>query len=110
MQYYAGITAKCAVGPAGKPCDGKESGQCTGEITLTQLDAATCKIEYDLKGATPGDHGEPHDYALGSGLFQRFQQESLRAGFQTVNFMGTAVNMNGQTKVYPKDNYQVRRF
>ena len=31
---------------------------------------------------------------------------SLRAGFQTVNFMGTAVNMNGQTKVYPKDNYQ----
>ena len=68
MKYYAGITAKCTVGPAGKPCDGKESGQCTGEITLTQLDAATCKIEYDLKGATPGDHGEPHDYALGSGL------------------------------------------
>ena len=57
MQYYAGITAKCTVGPAGKPCDGKESGQCTGEITLTQLDAATCKIEYDLKGGTPGDHG-----------------------------------------------------
>ena len=23
-----------------------------------------------------------------------------------MNFMGTAVNMNGQTKVYPKDNYQ----
>ena len=57
MTYYAGITAKCTVGPAGKPCDGKESGQCTGEITLTQLDAATCKIEYDLKGGKPGHHG-----------------------------------------------------
>ena len=45
MKYYAGITAKCTVGPAGKPCDGKESGQCTGEITLTQLDAATTTEE-----------------------------------------------------------------
>jgi|EP01043_Picozoa_sp_COSAG02_P009550 N-acetylglucosamine-6-sulfatase len=27
-------------------------------------------------------------------------------GFQTVDFFGTAVNINGVTKVYPKDNYQ----
>lgn len=27
-------------------------------------------------------------------------------GFQTVDFFGTAVNVNGVTKVYPKDNYQ----
>ena len=29
-----------------------------------------------------------------------------RFGFQTLSYFGSAVNMNGVTKIYPKDNYQ----
>jgi Cu/Zn superoxide dismutase/glutathione S-transferase len=58
MKYYSGLKATCSVGPAGKPCGGApETGTCTGEITLEQLDASTCKICYSLSGATPGKHG-----------------------------------------------------
>ena len=49
MAYYSGLKATCTVGPAGKPCSGApEQGSCTGEITLEQLDASTCKIRYTL--------------------------------------------------------------
>ena len=58
MTYYSGLKATCTVGPAGKPCSGgSEEGNCTGEITLEQLDASTCKIKYSLRGSTPGLHG-----------------------------------------------------
>merc|ERR1712060_571442 len=51
------ITATCFVSPEGKSCDGSEGGTCTGTITFTQTDADTCKIEYEVKGLTPGKHG-----------------------------------------------------
>ena len=56
-EYYSGITATCTVGPLGKPCAGagSDSGAgCTGTISLEQLDAANCKITYELTGGGTG--------------------------------------------------------
>jgi len=78
------LEAYCEVGPNGKPCGGgKETGNCTGMITLKELPMEECrtafpdglgasmagggigrdpfddcvKIEYFVKGLTPGLHG-----------------------------------------------------
>lgn len=53
------ISAKCIVGPAGKPCGGgAEQGQnVTGVIDLTQEPGGNCNITYRIEGLTPGLHG-----------------------------------------------------
>merc|ERR1711924_82411 len=52
-----GVKAICAVAPNGKACGGVEpSGVCTGTIKL-QMFNDMCKIEYEVKGLSPGDHG-----------------------------------------------------
>eukprot|EP00440_Ansanella_granifera_P069339 gb/GFBE01075225.1/.p1 GENE.gb/GFBE01075225.1/~~gb/GFBE01075225.1/.p1 ORF type:complete len:265 (+),score=44.88 gb/GFBE01075225.1/:1-795(+) len=52
------ITAVCELGEAGKACDGstKASGV-TGLVKMTQVDAETLIIEYEVKGLKPGLHG-----------------------------------------------------
>eukprot|EP00928_Gymnodinium_smaydae_P036453 TRINITY_DN2547_c0_g1_i2.p2 TRINITY_DN2547_c0_g1~~TRINITY_DN2547_c0_g1_i2.p2 ORF type:complete len:183 (-),score=56.50 TRINITY_DN2547_c0_g1_i2:107-655(-) len=54
------IKAVCEVNPGGKPCDGgsDEGNKCTGTVCFEQIDADTCKISWDIKGAgKPGLHG-----------------------------------------------------
>jgi len=51
-------TAVCEVAPKGKPCGGgAETSGCTGTIKLTQLSVDACRIEYEIRGLTPGKHG-----------------------------------------------------
>mmetsp|Transcript_4007 Transcript_4007/g.8097 ORF Transcript_4007/g.8097 Transcript_4007/m.8097 type:complete len:187 (-) Transcript_4007:53-613(-) len=62
-QCFQGLSKKpmavCTVSPQGKGCPGSEavSGVCTGVINFTQMSADSCKIEYEIKGLTPGKHG-----------------------------------------------------
>ena len=52
------ISAKCVVGPAGKPCSGEEQGQkVSGIINLTQATGGNCEITYKIEGLAPGSHG-----------------------------------------------------
>merc|ERR1712146_689729 len=54
------INAVCVVGPNGKPCGGgsDSNNQCGGTVTFEQIDADTCKISWDIKGAgRAGLHG-----------------------------------------------------
>lgn len=51
--------ATCEVSPQGKGCPGSEAvaGTCTGTITFTQVEENKCKIDYEIKGLSPGKHG-----------------------------------------------------
>eukprot|EP01004_Peranema_trichophorum_P010245 NODE_9018_length_626_cov_71.017893_g8390_i0.p1 GENE.NODE_9018_length_626_cov_71.017893_g8390_i0~~NODE_9018_length_626_cov_71.017893_g8390_i0.p1 ORF type:complete len:164 (+),score=28.86 NODE_9018_length_626_cov_71.017893_g8390_i0:59-550(+) len=67
------MTAKaiCVVGPNGKSCTGGEEPLpgCTGVVHLEQIDPDTCKINYEIKGLSPGLHGfhihEKSDFSEG---------------------------------------------
>lgn len=54
-----GPVAVCMVSPQGKPCGGgaEAATVCTGTITFTQISDTQCRIEYEIKGLTPGKHG-----------------------------------------------------
>eukprot|EP00746_Dinoflagellata_sp_MGD_P124592 gnl/MRDRNA2_/MRDRNA2_59188_c0_seq1.p1 gnl/MRDRNA2_/MRDRNA2_59188_c0~~gnl/MRDRNA2_/MRDRNA2_59188_c0_seq1.p1 ORF type:complete len:241 (-),score=38.54 gnl/MRDRNA2_/MRDRNA2_59188_c0_seq1:164-886(-) len=53
------IKAICKCAPNGKPCQtGSDTGnECTGTITLTQLNEQDIEIVYEVKGLKPGKHG-----------------------------------------------------
>merc|ERR1719220_2684238 len=53
------IKAIVEVGAEGKPCGGgaEPAAGCYGTVWLEQTDADTCKISYEIKGLTPGQHG-----------------------------------------------------
>mmetsp|Transcript_148610 Transcript_148610/g.360725 ORF Transcript_148610/g.360725 Transcript_148610/m.360725 type:complete len:182 (-) Transcript_148610:51-596(-) len=53
------LVATCHVAPQGKACGGgaESTPGCSGTIRLSQMPGGECKIEYDIRGLTPGKHG-----------------------------------------------------
>ena len=67
------LRARCAVGPAGRSCDGSTSvdaAPCTGEVFFSQpKEGGPTTVEYNISGLSPGLHGfhihEKADFSQG---------------------------------------------
>jgi Cu-Zn family superoxide dismutase len=53
------LQAVCELGPRGKTCHGaaEQGSAVAGTVRLTQISSTICRIEYEIRGLTPGKHG-----------------------------------------------------